>query len=230
MNNTVKPNLDLIQSTMIPTTLEPTTRPIMTNTVKPDLNLIQSTGIQSTMISRTMEPTPQIINQKLIKETIVTLIPGKLSSTINPEIMKQTTATIVPLTIIPEITNKTIIRSSDKHYMGYDGTTLATTSQNYNDNIESIFPEVKEVRLVDLIDIKPYDESVMGQMAHTLELNITNEKKTFKPTHKLSGIKELTETEIIYSGVSVDPDNLRGEYSGFSKESSFMNYKRFMQD
>jgi hypothetical protein len=208
--NTNMPNLDLIQSTMMPTEMMPTE--------------MMSTGMPTEMMSTEMMSTG--MPESFAPMTIApgTQPPMTTPTTVQPLVL-ESKSSLKPTTSAPVLNN-------NANYNGYDGTNLATYAQNYNDNVASIFPEVKEVAVENLIDIKPFDVSAFGQMAHTVELNINDQNKLTsenitKPERLDEGIKG---TNVVYAELNKNSDNLRGVYSGFSRDSSFMNYTTFMNN
>jgi len=113
------------------------------------------------------------------------------------------------------------IENRNKHYMGYDASTLGKLSHNLKDTVESIYPNVKEIKIEDMMTVRPFTNSLVEQ-EFTTEYKVSNDKKKLD----LQGIKESDEYIYTNIGEYMNGDNLRGFTSGYS-DSTYLNLDHF---
>lgn len=113
------------------------------------------------------------------------------------------------------------IENRNKHYIGYDASTLGKLSYNLKDTVETIYPNVKNIKIEDMMTVRPFTTSLVGQ-EFTTEYKVSNDKKKLN----LQGIKE--NDEYIYTNIGdyINGDNLRGFTSGYS-DSTYLNLDHF---
>jgi hypothetical protein len=185
------------------------------------MNSSKSTSLKPTMMP-TMMPTS-------VPTSMPTMMPTSVPTSV-PTSMPTMMPTSVPTSMKPDIME--VVQTKESvGFVGYDGSSFSSLAQEYGKVEESLFPKVKEVKLVELIDIKPFDNSLMGQQAHTVEVDVVDEGILKKnDIGKLDNLDGLKGTDIVYSNISNESadDNLRGPISGYGSTSSFMNYNTFM--
>jgi len=137
-------------------------------------------------------------------------------------------ANITPVKVANITPVKVAKQNQDRysHYLGYDNSGLAKVSQEYGAELNSVFPEVKEINVKDIMNIKPYDNTEAGQLFESLEEKVSTETKK---TLKLGDSNDsYTYTNIGDMMNNSNNDDLRGVLSGYSN-SSYMDYNEFMK-
>ena len=154
-----------------------------------------------------------------------TLAPVKVADTLAPVKVADTLAPVKVVDTLAPVKNMKQNQDRNSHYLGYDNSGLAKVSQEYGVELDSVFPEIKEVNIKDIMDIKPYDNTETGQLFASLEENISTETKKIVKLGDSNNSYTYTNIGDIMDSNS---DDLRGVLSGYSN-SSYMDYNELMK-